>query len=798
MMHKKVLAFMFLIITPLMSLFAQEDDWYWNKTISNIEFKGLINVKKSEINGVTNSFINQPFTEDNYSNIVDRLYSIDFFQDIEINVLPDEKNSDRIILQVNVTEYPVVKSISFKGNRNIRNGELKEQLKIKVSDIYITDRVYIEERNLRNYYLSKGYTNSKVSHSIKELDDGVEIVFEITEGANTVIKEIHFTGNTIISERVLKSKLGLKEVGFMRDGAYQAETLEQDKMVILNYYREHGYIDANIIDVKIDSVLNEEKSRNELTILFVIQEGAQYIFKGLDVSGCEVFSKEELLTLNKLKVGSVYNDIKFQEAIHAIAGKYYENGYMSSEFSPVPTKNSDTHEISYVLYIRESVRSHIENIIIKGNTKTKDYVILREIPIQSGDIFSRDKIINGLRNLMNLQYFSNVVPDTQVGSEPNLVDLVFTVEEQSTTTLNFGASFSGMTDPDTIPISVYTKIENSNLGGEGKSLSGSINFSNTEQSFDFTYGQNWIGKIPLAFQSSMSFAHDNSTTAINMWKPDMDLTQKYYYTKYTGWSVNFSNGLSRRWTPNFAILTLSTGLSNNLTDNIYDESLYVPVDQGTSAYANRIGLMNSVWTSFSIDDRDLNYDPSKGWFASERLAWYGLIPILEKEFFLRSDTKLEGYLTLCNIPFGDKWNLKLVLAEYAGFSALFPVNSTITNSNRLYVDGILNGRGWTNAYKTNKGQVMFSNKLELRMPIVPNYLGLTGFWDAAFVKPTVADISTLSLGDWYFSLGPGLKILMPQFPLHLLFAFKYQYVDNKFTWDDSVFEFVLSFNVINR
>ena len=471
---------------------------------------------------------------------------------------------------------------------------------------------------------------------------------------------------------------------------------------------------------------------------------------------------------------------------------------MSSEFSPVPTKNSDTHEISYVLYIRESVRSHIENIIIKGNTKTKDYVILREIPIQSGDIFSRDKIINGLRNLMNLQYFSNVVPDTQVGSEPNLVDLVFTVEEQSTTTLNFGASFSGMTDPDTIPISVYTKIENSNLGGEGKSLSGSINFSNTEQSFDFTYGQNWIGKIPLAFQSSMSFAHDNSTTAINMWKPDMDLTQKYYYTKYTGWSVNFSNGLSRRWTPNFAILTLSTGLSNNLTDNIYDESLYVPVDQGTSAYANRIGLMNSVWTSFSIDDRDLNYDPSKGWFASERLAWYGLIPVLEKEFFLRSDTKLEGYLTLCNIPFGDKWNLKLVLAEYAGFSALFPVNSTITNSNRLYVDGILNGRGWTNAYKTNKGQVMFSNKLELRMPIVPNYLGLTGFWDAAFVKPTVADISTLSLGDWYFSLGPGLKILMPQFPLHLLFAFKYQYVDNKFTWDDSVFEFVLSFNVINR
>jgi len=811
-MQRKLLAVLFaILLIPFTALYAQNNNdgdaegWYWNKKISKIEFEGLKNVKKSDVSGIVSVYINQLFTEENYYNLVDRLYTVDFFEDIESKVDHDEKNPDNVILIFSVVEYPVIKNISYVGNKKIRNGELREQVKIKESDIYVKDKVYIEERNIRNYYLSKGYTASKVTHKVETVDDGVNIIFNISEGSNTVIREIHFTGNSIVSERVLKSKLGLKEVGFMRDGAYQAETLEQDKMVVLNYYKEHGYIDANIIDVKVETELNADKQRNEMIITFMIQEGAQYIFTGLSIEGCEVFTADELLSLNKLKAGAVYNDVKFQESLQAIAGKYYENGYMSNEFRPIPSKDSERHEIYYVLQINENIRSHIENIIIKGNSKTKDYVITREIPIESGDIFDRDKIITGLRNLMNLQYFSNVVPDTMSGSEPNLVDLVFTVEEQSTTSLNFGATFSGMTDPDTIPISLYFKLQNSNVKGEGRAISTSTTISNTEQSIDLSYGQNWIGKHPIAFSSSMSFSHDKSTTPVNMWMPNLDLTQKYYYMNYNGWSTTLSNGISRRWTPDFAILTLSGGISNTLNNYIFDESLYVPVNHSTSAFANRWGIMNSVWTSFSIDDRDVNYDPSTGWFASEKVSWYGLIPKLEKEFFLRNDTKVEGYLRLMNLALKDNYTLKMVLAENLEFSALFPVNSTITDSNRIYVDGILNGRGWTDAYKSNKGQVLLSNKLELRMPVLPGYIGIDGFWDCAVVKNSITDLSTLKLSDAYFSFGPGIRILMPQFPLHLMFAFKYQYVDNKFEWGGvkdgklaDAFKFVLSFNIVNK
>jgi outer membrane protein insertion porin family len=91
----------------------------------------------------------------------------------------------------------------------------------------------------------------------------------------------------------------------------------------------------------------------------------------------------------------------------------------------------------------------------------------------------------------------------------------------------------------------------------------------------------------------------------------------------------------------------------------------------------------------------LNYDPTKGWFLNERVTWYGLIPNLEKEFFMRSDTKLEGYLKLIDLPVTENWSFKLVLAGYTGLSTIIPVQNGINTKNARYIDGLINGRGWS-------------------------------------------------------------------------------------------------------
>ncbi len=795
-MHRKFYAFFVLLFVTVFSVYSQDSEWYWDQPISKIDFNGLKNVKKSELQGVTSSFIGQPFSADTYNDLLDRLYSLDFFDDITPYARHDTKDESKVLLVFEVVERPIISAIHFSGNRKIRNGELREQIKNKTSDIFIESKILIDERIIRNYYLQKGYTASYITHTTEETEDGIVVTFQITEGNNSVIREINFTGNSIVSSRTLKNKIELKEVGLFRDGAYQPSTLEQDKQTIIKYYNEKGYADANILDVKVDSTLNEEKQRDELSILFIIQEGAQYIYSGLRIKGNEVFTEAELTKNRKLKVGSVYNATKFMEDIQAISNVYYENGYMTNEFYPVPVKDADRHEISYDLTIREHSRSHVENIIIKGNTKTKDYVIKREIPIKSGDTFSNDKIINGLRNLMNLRYFSNVVPEAQQGTEENLVDLIFSVEEQSTSSVQFGLVFSGTTDPGTLPVSLYLKLENSNLFGEGRTLSVGTQLSNTEQSVNFSYSQNWIGNYPISFNTSLSLAHKLSNGYLNFWTPNLELIQNKYSMQYNDWSATVSSGLARRWYPDYAIITLSGGVSTSLQRNVYDENIFSPVDTGVSLYANRWGLSNSVYGNISIDNRDLNYDPSKGWFFSQRAAWFGLLPVLEKEFFARTDSKLEGYLKLFDIPVSDKWSFKMVLANYTGVSMIFPC-SEVSDTNSLYVDGMLNGRGWTEAYRETRGQFMLSNRFELRVPIVPGILGIDGFWDAAVVKPKVHDASSLKLEDFYFSYGPGLRFLIPQLPLHLVFAWKYRIENGMPKFANNPFQFVLSFNIVN-
>ena len=795
-MHRKVYAFIVCLFVTMFSAFAQDSEWYWEQPISKIDFTGLKNVKKSELQGITSSFVGQAFTTDTYNEILDRLYSLEFFDDITPYAKHDGGKDNKVLLVFEVVERPVISEINFVGNRKIRNGELREQIKNKTSDIYVEAKILLDERIIRNYYLQKGYTASYITHSTEETSDGIVINFEISEGNNSVIREINFTGNSIVSSRTLKNKISLKEVGLFRDGAYQPSTLEQDKQTIIRYYNEKGYADANILDVKVDTSLNEEKQRDELTILFVIQEGSQYTYSGLRIKGNEVFSEAELLRNRKLKVGAVYNATKFQEDIQAISNVYYENGYMSNEFYPVPVKDADRHEISYDLTIREHARSHVENIIIKGNTKTKEYVIKREIPIQPGDTFSNDKIINGLRSLMNLRYFSNVVPEAVQGTEENLVDLMFSVEEQSTSSVQFGLVFTGAVDPGTIPVSLYLKLENSNLFGEGKTLAVGTQLSNSDQTVDLSYTQSWIGNLPISFNTTLALKHAKASSYVNFWSPNLELSQDKYTLEYNDWSVTLSSGLARRWSPDYAIITLSGGIATSLQTNLFDENVFVPVDTGVSLYANRWGISNSLYGNISIDNRDLNYDPTKGWFLSQRLAWYGLLPGFEKEFFARTDTKLEGYLKLLDIPVSEQWSFKLILANYTGISTVIP-RSEISEGNNVYLDGMLNGRGWTDAYRDARGMFMLSNKLELRIPIVPGVLGLDGFWDAAAVKPKIKDVTSLKIEDFYFSYGPGIRFLIPQLPLHLMFAWRYRVEDGKPKFAKEPFQFVLSFNIVN-
>jgi outer membrane protein insertion porin family len=781
-------------------LFAQRaDDWYYDKPIRKIEFVGLQNVKAADVEAVTKQFIGNTFSDDIYADVLSRIYALEFFEDVIPEVIPANTAESAIILRFTVIERPIVTKITFTGNRQVRTTELRSAVSLKEKDVYIPAKTLLDERAIRDVYLKQGYTDITVSSRVEDGKNGFELTFLVNEGASTVVTAINFQGNFVFTERTLRGQLSTKAVGFLRKGSFQEAQLEQDRQAVLTYYQDRGYIDATILDISRTTTFNTEKNQNELVITFVLQEGFQYIYDGITLSGNVIFSDEQLLERVSVKPGEVYNQTKFQASIMAIADLYYENGYTNNGFLPEAKKDSESHHISYAFTIDERPRSHIENIILRGNDKTKDYVILREIPLESGDIFSKAKITNGLRNLYNLQFFSAIVPDIVPGSEEDLVDLVINIEEQSTTAIEFGLTFSGIADPTKFPLSLFLKYTDTNLVGTGKTISVDTTLTFDQQSVSLGYGDSWVFGIPLDISASFGFSHKYLTTIQNLYTP-AGVNSPSSYMNYRQLDFSIGAGVGHRWSFGFADLRVGGGLTASLLRNYYDANLYEPFDSTIASYEGGWRPKTSVYASVSLDHRDLNYDPGKGWFSSERLTWTGLLPVVENEFYLRTDTKAEIYFTLLDLPlFDGKWSLKFVLAGMTSLSFLLPANDMIGETSKLYIDGMFNGRGWSSA--TERGEAMWSSTVELRWPLISGLLAADFFFDAVALTEKPGDFFTnMKADNWRFSFGPGIRFSMPQFPLRLLFTWGFSYVDGKFAWknDPNAMEFVLSFNIVNR
>ncbi len=802
------------------------EDWYQDKPIRAVTFDGLKNVSETELSGIFSAYSGKKFSDDLYWEILQKLYALEYFDEITPLALPGDKDRNTVLLQFTVKEKPVIGKISFSGQDRIRKGDLLSKVTLKEGDIYNELKSRADERAIRDYYLEKGYANARVSSSTTQEKDGsFTLLFTISEGKQTVISSISFEGNQVIASRTLKGILSLKEAKLLSSGTFREVMLEQDKVTVKNYYTERGYIDAAVTEVRRSVDSETDPDKNLLSLTFVVSEGDQYTYGGTAIEGNTIFKTDELLTNIHLKEGDVMNQGKFDTGYQAIADVYFENGYTSNYINRKEIRDAEKHRVSYEITVVESERSHIENIIIKGNTKTKDKVILREFSLEPGDIFSKGKLINSVRNLYNLRYFSVVAPDLVQGSEENLVDVVITLEEQSTASVQFGVTFSGVTDADSFPLSVFVQWEDTNLFGNGQTLSTNVTASPDTQNLTLGFSQNWFMGTPLTVSFNFSISHQQLYAYQDSLYPifsddyydengmvpdpftslaeyeDATSIDESFRMKYDRWKYGVGASTGYRWTPNFAMVTLRGGLNFSVVQNFYDDQLYRPADKSIRDQHGAWGWSNSVWSRVSLDDRDLNYDPSKGWFTSQQFTFYGLFPDIETDYYMRSDTKAEVYITLLDYPLTNVFNLKFVLAGYTGLSFLEPTNGNeIGDTNKLYIDGMFIGRGWSDLYSTVRGDLQLNHWLELRMPLAPGVLAADFFLDAVAIKAKPGDINSITLDDYYFSYGPSLRFSIPQFPLRLMFANTFRIQNGSFEWGNGTgpdWKFVLSFNIAN-
>ncbi len=811
------------------------DDWFWNKPIESVQWEGLKQAPRKELDAVTRPYVGKTFTEENWLEIQAAVYGLDWFETIEPVALPANETKTRVVIKFTVTEKPSVEAVRFAGNEGLRTNELLGVIVSKEGTIFNADKAASDLAALRKLYAEKGYPDAALSWSSSPGNDAGKIVlsFKITEGSKVAVRELRFTGNSAVSANILKGQMELKEAALFQSGIFQESQLESSKQAILSYYRNKGYIDARILDVIRTYDKDAKSGKTWLVLTFALSEGKQWTFGGITFTGNKVFSTAKLSAQVYQKTGALLSERKLNQDKQRIDDLYYESGYIFNTIDMVEKRDPASVSIAYEIKIVERDRAHIATISFKGNTKTKDFVLSREMPLEVGDIFSKAKIVEGLRNLYNLQYFSAVQPDMQQGSAENLMDLSIAVEEQSTANIQFGVTLSGFGDPNTFPISGQVKWNDRNFLGMGRTLKIEGTGSPDTQSLVFGYGENWLFGKRISYSIDLSFSHASKTTGqdsldpiytdedipdpfngintgTNPWDGSLSSIPDEYLMPYEDWSssIGASSGYSFH-TP-AGDVGLNAGLSFGVTRWDYDSDKYRPYLKSMRQYVGQWLIDNKFTTRVYLNNLDLWYNPSSGFFAGERLTWNGFFPF-EYQHFIKSETKLEAYATIFNIPITDAWRFKWVLGVHSGFQALFAQPGTALSVVDSYIslDGTFNARGWKSLYGQS-GVAFWENSIELRMPLIDQVLWLDGFLDAAAMqstkglmdmtgtapaadptKPTFAD---LGWDNMAFSTGFGFRFAISQFPFRFYFLKRFTFDGSAVTWKTSGtgLEFVLS------
>ena len=450
-------------------LYAQSgDDWYVGKPIADVRFDGLRHVAESDLRAIVRPYVDQVFTLDLFWELQGRLYATDLFESLESNAVAVDDQRSAVIVEFLVQERPLVGSVDLVGNQRVRDNELLEVMELSRGDVFDPIKLDADESAIRGLYVAKGYPDAAVTIDTARDDESgeVAVTVQVAEGFEVTVDEIRFVGNEFASESTLRGRIRTKKRSLFESGAFREVTLQEDEDIIESYYASHGYVDAEVIRIERELVADPDQQRRSLSLTIYVTEGQQYTYGGMSFAGNAIFSSEELNNLVRHGADREVNREVVEADFLRVQDLYYESGYIFNLFELIEERDEETRRIAYRVVIQERERAHIENIVISGADKTRDHVILRELPFEVGDVFNRTAIVQGLRNLYNTQYFSAVTPDTPPGSAEGLMDVVITVEEQSTADINFGVTIGG----SEFPFAGTVRWNERNLFGGGQSI----------------------------------------------------------------------------------------------------------------------------------------------------------------------------------------------------------------------------------------------------------------------------------------------------------------------------------------
>lgn len=751
------------------------------------------------------------------SGVVKKLWGLKLFSDIRVYATgikgdPNDNIIDTIDLEFYIVEVPTLNVIEVEGIKKQRQKDLLKELNLTKGakaneNLITTTRNFIEKK-----YKDKGFLNADALVRIREVEDTlgnnlVDMKIEIDKGEKVKIAEINIEGNEQLADKkLLKAMKNTKEKNFfnvLKRSKYVEDKFEEDLNSLVEAYKKNGFRDARVVS---DSLINIDDKTIALNIK--VEEGNKYYFGDIKFIGNTAYSDQYLQRILKVEKGDVYNGVAFDNQIsdpsdpdaRSLENEYQNNGYLFSRINAVETRvQNDT--IDFEIRIVEDNIAYFNNISVKGNTRTNDHVIYRNLRTNPGEKYSKSAIINSIRELGQLGFFNAEKINPRIlnpSQQEGTVDVEYELEEAGASQIELQGGYGGGGFVGTLGLrfnnfslrnlfnkEAYTPVPQ----GDGQTMSIRAQASIIFRTYSLNFTEPWLGgKKPVSFNVSLSRSEQFRVDPRDF--RQVDRSQRFVISgatiglaKRLEWPdpyFQFSQALSLQHynLTNYQtrLFNFPDGYSNNIAYTLGLVRDDVGVNPIFPTYGSRFSLTAKMTLPYSawngVDYANLDTNPDFQTNGQPDLA--------------KIDQERFKFLEYYKIKFDGTWytqvyeKLTLQTKTEFGFLGAYNNDRGLVPFERFFVGGdglgafsldgrdIIRMRGYENSALTvgADGDTVYNKfSLEARYPITLEQAAsiyVLTFAEAAGSYDTFRSYNPF---DVQRSVGAGLRVFMPAFGL---------------------------------
>ena len=710
--------------------------------VRDIRVEGLQRIEPGTVFASLPLRVGDEYSDDKGSAAIRALFGLGLFTDVRLEASGD-------VLVVVVQERPTVADVEFAGAREFD----KETLKNVMRDIGLTDgRPYDKaltdraEQELKRQYLNKSFYAAEVVTTVTPVErNRVNLTFTVTEGDTARIKDIHIVGNKAFSESTLKGLFDQDTGGWLswytKSDRYARSKLNADLETLRSYYLQRGYLEFRIDSTQV--ALTPDKQ--DISITVNVTEGERFVVSSVKLEGNYLDRDDEFKSLVAIRAGEPYNADQVAETTKAFSDHFGNFGFAFARIEAVPEIDREKDQVALVLTSDPQRRAYVRRISVAGNDRTRDEVVRREFRQFEASWYDGEKIRLSRDRVDRLGYFTEVdVESQEVPGAPDQVDLVISVKEKPTGSLQLGAGFSSAEK-----VSFSFAIKQENVFGSGNYLGVDVNTSKYKRTLVFS-------------TTNPYFTQDGISRTIDLYyrtdKPYEDQGGNYELVT-TGASARFGVPFSETDTVFFG---------GGLEQTRIKPGTNIPA--AYLVYADRYGYTSSavpLTIGWSRDSRDSALAPNSGVYQKLNSEW----SIAGDARYLRANYQYQQYVPL-NKKFTLAFNGELGLGK--GINGRpFPVFKNFYSgglgSVRGFDQGTLGPRDVTGASLGGPKKVSLNVELIAPFPGAGNDRTLRVF-TFADIGNVYGDNERVRLSEMRASVGVGLSWISPLGPLRLAYA----------------------------